>query len=132
MSNESDTAASRLAAIVQSSDDAIVSKDLNGLITTWNPAAERLFGYTAAEAIGRSIRIVIPHDRQAEEDDVLSRIRRGESVAHFETIRQRRDGTQFPILTYGARTGTFGNPTGVADFTIDYQPTAVPLELLPG
>ena len=97
MSNESDTAASRLAAIVRSSDDAIVSKDLNGTITTWNPAAERLFGYTAAEAIGKSIRIVIPHDRQAEEDGVLSRIRRGEAVAHFETIRQRRDGTQFPI-----------------------------------
>ena len=97
MSNESGTAANRLAAIVQSSDDAIVSKDLNGTITTWNPAAERLFGYSAAEAIGKSIRIVIPNDRQAEEDQVLARIRRGEAVAHFETIRQRRDGTQFPI-----------------------------------
>ena len=92
-----DPLASRLAAIVQSSDDAIVSKDLDGTIVTWNPAAERMFGYTAAEVIGRSIRIVIPADRQSEEDEVLRRIRRGDAVAHFETIRLRRDGTPFPI-----------------------------------
>jgi PAS domain S-box-containing protein len=86
-------AALRLAAIVESSDDAIVSKDLNGIITSWNQGAERLFGYTADEAVGRSITMLIPPDRLGEEDVVLSRIRRGERVEHFETIRWRKDGT---------------------------------------
>ena len=90
-----EAAAARLAAIVQSSDDAIVSKDVNGTITSWNPAAQRMFGYTAAEAVGQSVRIVIPEDRQTEEDDVLARIVRGESVDHFETVRRRKDGTDF-------------------------------------
>ncbi|HTM24378.1 MAG TPA: PAS domain S-box protein [Vicinamibacterales bacterium] len=98
----------RLAAIVESSDDAVVSKDLDGVIQTWNRGAERLFGYTADEAIGRSIRIVIPADRMSEEDEVLSRIRSGRSVEHFETIRRRKDGTLVdisltvsPIRSYG-------------------------------
>ena len=92
-----------LAAIVQSSDDAIVSKNLDGIITSWNRAAERMFGYPAAEAVGQSIFIVIPHDRLAEEEEVLRRIRRGESVDHFETIRRRKDGTTFPVsLTISA------------------------------
>ena len=82
---------------MESSDDAIVSKDLNSIITSWNRAAERMFGYTAAEAIGRSIRMIIPADRQAEEDLVLSRIRAGQAITHFETIRQRKDGTLIPI-----------------------------------
>jgi PAS domain S-box-containing protein len=86
-------ASARLAAIVQSSDDAIVSKDVNGTIMSWNPAAERMFGYTAAEAVGKSIRIIIPEDRQTEEDDVLARIVRGQLVDHFETVRRRKDGT---------------------------------------
>jgi PAS domain S-box-containing protein len=86
-----------LAEVVGSSDDAIVSKDLDGIIRTWNRAAERMFGYTAAEAIGRSIRMIIPADRQAEEDMVLARIREGKAVAHFETIRQRKDGSLLPI-----------------------------------
>lgn len=72
-----DEAALRLAAIVESSDDAIVSKDLDGIITSWNRAAERLFGYTAAEAVGQPIRLIVPPDRQHEVDDVLSRIRAG-------------------------------------------------------
>jgi PAS domain S-box-containing protein len=88
---------SRLAAIVASSDDAIVSKDLNGTILTWNHGAERIFGYTADEVIGRSIRIIIPQDRQAEEDDVLAKNRQGLSVDHFETVRQRKDGTPVDI-----------------------------------
>src|SRR5215831_9997904 len=87
----------RLARIVESSDDAIVSKDLNGIITSWNAAAERIFGYFAAEAIGQSIRIIIPPDRQSEEDFVLGEIRAGRSVRHYETIRQRKDGNQIPI-----------------------------------
>src|SRR4051794_15580870 len=86
-----------LARVVESSDDAIVSKDLNGVITSWNRAAERMFGYTAAEAIGQSIRMIIPADRQSEEDMVLARIRSGEAITHFETIRQRKDRTLIPI-----------------------------------
>jgi PAS domain S-box-containing protein len=87
----------RLAAIVESSDDAIVSKDLDGVIQTWNRGAERLFGYTAEEAIGQSIRIVIPEDRLGEEDEVLTRIRSGRSVEHFETVRRRKDGSAVDI-----------------------------------
>src|SRR6266850_1580026 len=82
----------RLAAIVDSSDDVIVSKTLNGIITSWNPAAERLFGWTAAEAIGRHIMLIVPEDRRAEEEDVLARIRQGERVDHFETVRRTKDG----------------------------------------
>src|SRR4051812_5590247 len=96
MSAPANTAA-LLAAIVASSDDAIVSKDLNGIITSWNRGAERIFGFTAAEVVGQSITIIIPTERRAEEDEVLSRIRRGESIEHFETIRQRKDGTLIPI-----------------------------------
>jgi PAS domain S-box-containing protein len=90
-------AARHLAKVVESSDDAIVSKDLTSIILSWNKAAERLFGYTAAEAIGQSIRMLIPADRQSEEDAVLARIREGESVSHYETIRQHKDGTLIPI-----------------------------------
>lgn len=90
-------AASHLAAIVESSDDAIVSKNLDGMILSWNPAAQRMFGYTADEAIGRSIRMVIPPDRQHEEDEVLSRVRHGERVEHFETVRCRKDGSLFHV-----------------------------------
>ena len=86
-------AAARLAAIVDSSDDAIVSKTLDGIITSWNPAAERIFGYTAAEAVGQSIFIIIPPDRVEEERDVLARLRAGQSIDHFETVRRRKDGT---------------------------------------
>src|SRR4051812_15516337 len=86
-----------LARVVDSSDDAIVSKDLNGVITSWNRAAERMFGYTSDEAVGQSIRMIIPQDRQSEEDTVLARIRAGQSVTHFETLRQRKDGTIVPI-----------------------------------
>ena len=87
----------RLAAIVDSSDDAIVSKDLDGIVTSWNRAAERMFGYTAEEMIGQSIRKLLPDDRQSEEDVVLGRIRRGERLEHYETIRQRKNGERFPV-----------------------------------
>ena len=82
----------RLVALVDSADDAIVSKDLQGIVQTWNPAAEKMFGYEAAEIIGRSITTIIPADRQQEEGEVLSRIRQGQRVEHFETVRQRKDG----------------------------------------
>jgi PAS domain S-box-containing protein len=84
--------AAHLAAIVASSDDVIVSKTLQGIITSWNPTAERIFGYTAAEAIGKHIKLIIPPDRWAEEDEVLARIGRGERVEHFETVRRAKDG----------------------------------------
>ncbi len=87
----------QLAAIVESSDDAIVGKDLNGIVTSWNVAAERMFGYSAAEMIGRSIRTLIPDDRQPEEDDVLSKIRQGQRLEHHETIRRRKDGSLLPV-----------------------------------
>src|SRR5581483_7594537 len=89
--------ANLLASIVESSDDAIVSKDLDGIITSWNNAAERIFGYSASEAIGQPITLVIPEDRQSEEGEILSRIRRGERIDHFETIRQRKDGSLINI-----------------------------------
>ena len=87
----------RLAAIVDSSDDAIVSKTLDGVITSWNRAAERMFGYSTAEAVGHHIKLIIPLERHAEEDDVLARLRRGEIVDHFETVRQRKDGARLTI-----------------------------------
>ena len=92
-----DRVSHRLAAIVESSDDAIISKDLNGMVQTWNEAAERMFGYTAAEMVGASIRRLIPQDRQSEEDETLARIRRGDRLDHFETIRRRKDGSLMPI-----------------------------------
>ena len=82
----------RLAAIVESSDDAIVSKDLNGIVTSWNAAAERIFGFTPDEAIGQSITIIIPPELQDEERQILQRLRSGERVEHFETIRQTKYG----------------------------------------
>ncbi len=83
----------RLAAIVESSDDAIISKDAHATITTWNKAAERMFGYLAAEVIGRPITILIPPERHNEELEILARIHRSEHVDHFETIRKRKDGS---------------------------------------
>jgi PAS domain S-box-containing protein len=85
------------AAIVSSSDDAIVSKDLNGVILSWNAAAERMFGYKAAEAIGRHITLIIPKDRLDEETYVIGQIRSGAAVEHYETIRQRKDGSLIEI-----------------------------------
>jgi PAS domain S-box-containing protein len=89
--------ARHFAAIVASSDDAIVAKDLDSIVTSWNAAAERMFGYAAAEIIGRSVRLIIPGDRQYEEDDVLKRIRAGRPIEHFETVRRRKDGTLVPV-----------------------------------
>src|SRR5688572_6790567 len=97
VTESTDAIARRLAAIVESSDDAIVSKDLNGNVLSWSQAAERMFGYTAEEMIGTSIRRIIPDDRQSEEDTVLSSIRAGQRVDHFETERKGRDGQLVPI-----------------------------------
>lgn len=90
---KSEEAAQHLAAIVTSSNDAIVSKDLNGIIRTWNEGAERLFGYTAEEIVGKPILMIIPPDRHNEEVRILERIRSGQRVEHFETVRRRKDGS---------------------------------------
>src|SRR5438105_14904849 len=89
----------RLAAIVDSSDDVIVSKTLDGIITSWNPAAERMFGWTAAEAIGRPITLIVPEARRAEEDDVLARVRRGGHVGPFDTVRLTKHGRLVDVST---------------------------------
>lgn len=93
----SDHAQMRLAAIVESSADAIISKDLAGTITSWNRAAERLFGHSAAEAVGRSITMLIPADRIEEETHILAQIGRGDKIETFDTIRQRKDGSLVPV-----------------------------------
>ncbi len=90
-------AAQHLAAIITSSDDAIISKDLNGIVTSWNKGAERLFGYSAEEIIGKPILLLIPADRQSEEPGIIERIRRGERIEHYETIRRRKDGSPIDI-----------------------------------
>lgn len=86
-----------LAAIVESSEDAIVSKDLDGIVTSWNEGARRIFGYTAEEMIGQSIALLIPKDRQDEEFSILTRIRRGERVDPYDTVRRRKDGEPVSI-----------------------------------
>src|ERR1700736_957168 len=87
----------RLAAIVESSDDAIVSKDLDGTIMSWNAGAERLYGYLAEEVIGKSVKILIPPDQRSEEDRILERIRRGQRIEHYETVRQRKHGSLIQV-----------------------------------
>src|SRR3954468_21886823 len=87
----------RLAAIVESSDDAILSKNLQGIIVSWNSAAERLFGYTAEEMVGASILKIIPYELRSEEDHILSRVRAGQKVDHFETTRVRKDGKRIHV-----------------------------------
>ncbi|HEV8046673.1 MAG TPA: PAS domain S-box protein [Terriglobales bacterium] len=87
----------RLAAVVESSDDAIIGKTLDGTITSWNPGAVKLFGYSSAEAVGKSMRMLLPPERANEETDILARIARGEAVDHFETVRVRKDGRKIDI-----------------------------------
>jgi len=94
---QADKAIGLLAAIVDSSDDAIVSKTLEGIITSWNAGAERLFGYTASEAVGQHISLVIPAERRDEEKVIIERIKRGERIEHFDTLRVRKDKTAFDI-----------------------------------
>jgi PAS domain S-box-containing protein len=113
-------ASRQLASIVESSDDAIISKDLNGVIATWNKGAQRLFGYFAEEIIGKPVTILIPADRQDEETGILERIRRGERVEHFETIRRRKDGSLVNIsLTVSPVTDEFGRIVGASKIARD-------------
>ena len=94
---DAEEAKAHLAAIVESSDDAIISKTLEGIIRTWNSAAERLFGYSEAEAVGQPITLIIPPERLDEERSILDRLRRGERVDHFETVRVAKDGRAIDI-----------------------------------
>jgi PAS domain S-box-containing protein len=112
---QAEQASRRLAAIVESSEDSIISKDLNGTITSWNQAAERLFGYTAEEAIGKPVTFFIPPERHDEEPGILERIRRGERIEHYETVRRRKDGSLLDIsLTVSPIRDTQGNIVGAS------------------
>lgn len=126
--------AQRLAAIVASSQDPIIGKDLDGIITAWNPAAERLFGYAAGEIVGQSIRTIIPADRQQEEDDVLARIRRGQRVENFETMRLTKDGRLVEVaLTISPIKAANGDIVGASKIVHDLTPLrerAIELERL--
>lgn len=109
-----------LAAIVESSSDAIVGKDLNGIIKSWNKGAEQLFGYTAEEIIGKPVTVIIPEDRQHEEPEILRRIRAGERLDHFETIRRRKDGSLLHIsLTVSPVKNASGKVVGASKIARD-------------
>jgi len=121
---EESEARALLAAIVESSDDAIVSKSLEGRIQSWNAGAERLFGYTAEEAIGQSVTLIIPPERSGEEDEILARIRAGERIPHFETVRIAKDGRRIDVsLTISPIHDTSGRVIGASkvarDFTLE-------------
>jgi PAS domain S-box-containing protein len=110
----------RLAAIVESSDDAIASKDLNGIVTTWNHSAEKMFGYTAEEIIGKSITIIIPPELQQDENMILDKIRRGEKIEHFETIRVHKNGQRIEVsLTISPMKDDSGKVIGAAKIVRD-------------
>ena len=112
--------AQHYAAIIQSSHDAILSKNLDGVIMTWNQGAEELFGYTAEEAVGKSVTMLIPRERHDEEPAILSRIRRGEYIDHYETVRQRKDGSLIDIsLTVSPIKDSLGRIVGASKIARD-------------
>jgi PAS domain S-box-containing protein len=118
--SQAEQARQLLASIVESSDDAIVSKDLNGVIASWNPGAERLFGYTADEVVGKSVTSLLPPDLQNEEREILERIRLGEQIEHYETVRCRKDGSLVDIsLTVSPLRNAAGKVTGVSKIARD-------------
>jgi PAS domain S-box-containing protein len=96
--SKADATAELLAAIVDSSEDAIIATTPEGIITSWNRGAEQMYGYRAAEAIGQHITLVIPPERHAEEEDVMAHVRRGERIDHYETVRQAKDGRKLDIF----------------------------------
>ena len=117
---QTEAATALLGAIVGSSDDAIISKGLNGVITSWNKSAERLFGYTAQEAIGQSVTMLIPPDRLSEEPEILAQLVRGERVEHFETVRVRKDGSLMDIsLTISPVKDSTGRVIGASKIARD-------------
>jgi PAS domain S-box-containing protein len=118
--SQAEQARQLLASIVESSDDAIVSKDLNGVVDSWNPGAERLFGYTADEVIGKSVTSLFPPDLLNEERAILERIRLGEQIEHYETVRLRKDGSVVDIsLTVSPLRNAAGKVTGVSKIARD-------------
>jgi PAS domain S-box-containing protein len=118
--SQSDLLARRLAAIVDNSDDAIVGKDLTSIVTSWNKGAERIFGYLADEMIGTSILRIIPPDRHGEEEEILSRLKRGERYDHFETVRIAKDGRQLHVsLTISPIKDANGNVVGASKIARD-------------
>jgi PAS domain S-box-containing protein len=113
-------ASARLAAIVESSEDAIISKSLDGVIESWNAAAERMYGYSAEEAIGQSILIVIPPERHSEETEILARLRRGERLEHYDTVRRRKNGELFDVsLTVSPLRDASGTVVGASKIARD-------------
>ena len=115
-----ETAVMRLAAVVQSSHDAIAAKNLNGIITDWNQSAERIFGYKPKEIIGKSVLTLIPKDRQSEEQEILRKVRRGESLDYYETVRRRKDGKLVDVsLTISPIKGPKGEIVGVSKIARD-------------
>jgi PAS domain S-box-containing protein len=118
--NASEQATRHLAAIVESSEDAIISKDLDGTIRSWNGSAEKLFGYTASEIIGKSILTIIPPERLCEETEIITRIRKGERVEHYETMRRRKDGSLVDLsLTVSPMFDRDGNVVGASKIARD-------------
>jgi PAS domain S-box-containing protein len=118
--NSTEKVLRHFAAIVETSDDAIISKDLNGIITSWNPAATRLYGYTAEEVIGRPVSILIPPERPDEEPAILAKLRRGESIDHYETVRMGKDGRRLYVsLTVSPIRDAKGNVVGASKIARD-------------
>src|SRR5262249_13602358 len=113
--NQADLVSRRLAAIVDNSDDAIIGKDLNSIITSWNQGAQKIFGYSAEEMIGTSVKRLIPADRQQEEDEILACLRKGDRYDHFETIRVTKDGRELHVsLTISPIKDASGNVIGAS------------------
>lgn len=118
--NQSQSTAAHLAAIVTTSDDAVISKDLDGVIKSWNPSAQRLFGYSAEEMIGQPVSLLIPAERADEEPGILDRIRHGVTVTHYETVRRRKDGSLIDIsLTVSPMRDAIGRVIGAAKIARD-------------
>jgi len=120
VTDEAEHTRALLAAIVTSSEDAIASKTLAGIVTSWNTAAERLFGFTAEEMIGQSITRIIPVELHHEEDEILAKLRSGERIERFETVRMRKDGQKLHIsLTVSPIRDSKGNIIGAAKIAHD-------------
>src|ERR1700722_2134157 len=108
------------AALISSSDDAIVAKSLAGVIASWNPGAARLYGYTSDEVIGQPMTMLCPPERQGEIADILTKIRNGQRISHYQTIRQRKDGTIFPVsVSVSSINDEYGNTIGAASIARD-------------
>lgn len=124
LSEHSPSLESWLTAIIEGSDDAIISKDTSGIIKSWNPGAARIFGYEPAEVIGRSITVIIPEERLSEEADILSRIRSGTKVEHFETVRRRKGGEMIHVsLTVSPIRDATGKIVGASKIARDITET---------